>query len=64
MLMEVSFRTKEESNREQEKAFLRLSPIERIHSYIDFMLYTQDFPGQAISRKSENFQVEIISKKK
>ena len=62
--MKVSFITKEESNLEQEEAFLRLSPIERIHSFIDFMLYTQDFPSQAISRKPDNFQIEIVSKKK
>ncbi len=62
--MKVSFRTKEESNLEQEEAFLRLSPLERIHAFIDFMLYTQDFPNQAISEKSNNFQIEIVSKKK
>ncbi len=64
MSMRVSFRTKNESKLEQEEAFLRLSSIERIHSFIDFMLYTQDFPAQAISRKPENFQIEIVSKKK
>lgn len=61
--MKVSFRTKEESNLEQETAFMRLSPIERIHSFIDFMLYTQDFPGQVISRNPDNFQIKIVSKR-
>lgn len=62
--MKVLFRTKEESNREQEEAFLRLSPIERIHLFIDFMLYTQDFPSPGNSRKPDNFHIEIVSKKK
>jgi len=62
--MEVSFRTKEDSNRAQEKAFLQLSPIDRIHAYIDFMLYTQELPGQSVSKKPKNFQIEISSDRK
>lgn len=62
--MKVSFRTKEESNREQEASFLQFSPIERIHFFIDFMLYTQDFLNSSVSKKANNFHVEITSKKK
>ena len=60
--MKVSFKTKEQSNREQEKAFLQLSPIERIHRFIDFILYTKDFPTRATTEKSNNFCIVIRSK--
>jgi len=62
--MKVSFKTKAESNREQEEAFLQLSPIERIHSFINFMLYTQDFPNQAASKKPNNFHIKLLSTKR
>ena len=57
--MEIKFRSKEESKAEQEKAFLALSPAERIYSFIEMMQRMNDFPTKARREKKDNFVIEI-----
>ena len=45
--MEVQFRTKNESNQEQERNFLELTPVERIYRFLDLMQRINRFPTKA-----------------
>jgi len=57
--MEIKFQTKEESNAEQEKAFLVLSPSERFYSFLALMERLKDFPTKAKNEKKDNFLIVI-----
>lgn len=59
--MKVTFRTKEESNREREAEFLKLSGIERIYAFLNLMERMQDFPTKAEPKNKGNFIIEINS---
>ncbi|MDI6046207.1 hypothetical protein [Flavobacterium yafengii] len=56
--MEINFRTKEESNRIQEENFLKLSPVERIYSFLQLIYFFKDFPSQT-EDENKNFIIVI-----
>ena len=56
--MEISFQTKEESNRLQREAFLKLSPSERVVSFFRLMQQVNNFPTK-INSDNKNFIVII-----
>ncbi|MCA1752052.1 MAG: hypothetical protein LC670_09735 [Flavobacteriales bacterium] len=64
--MEISYRTKEESNREQEEAFLRLSPAERMMAFFELSRRIARFPVQHTdeARRKGNFVIERPSHEK
>jgi len=45
--MEITFTTKEESNQRREKDFLKLSPVERIYSFLELVVRVNKFPTKA-----------------
>jgi len=45
--MKVSFRTKAESNLEQQVEFLKLRPVERIYAFLNLMDRLKDYPTTA-----------------
>ena len=57
--MEIKFQTKEESNAEQERAFLALSPAERFYSFLALAERMKDFPTKAKPEKKDNFLIVI-----
>ena len=57
--MEIKFQTKQESKAEQEKAFLALTPTERVYSFFAMMQRMKDFPTKAKTEKKDNFVIEI-----
>lgn len=57
--MEIRFQTKEESNRRQEEAFLKLSPSERVWRFFSLMEQCKKFPTKHIKDKSTNFTIVI-----
>ncbi len=61
--MKITYRNKALSNEEQEKEFLRLTPVERIYSFINLIYQLKDFPTKANPQKNDNFIVEIKSAK-
>lgn len=60
--MKVTFQSKTLSNEEQEKAFLRLTPIERIYAFINLMYQLKDFPTKASQHNKDNFVINIKSR--
>ncbi len=61
--MKITYRTKEESNRRQEEAFLRLSPAERMMAFFELSRRIARFPVQYTdeSRQKGNFIIESPS---
>jgi hypothetical protein len=57
--MEISFRTKEESNKEQEAAFLALTPMERLYTFFDMIRWHQQLPTQKNPETSNNFILKL-----
>jgi len=58
--MELKFQTKEDSNREQREAFLKLAPKDRFYSFLDLCENLKKFPVQSSrASASENFVIEI-----
>ncbi len=59
--MEINYRNKEESNRLQEEAFLKLSPIERFYAFLQLSERMARFPVKSpdTTRWSKNFQIVI-----
>jgi len=57
--MEIKFQTKEESKAEQEKAFLALTPTERVYSFFAMMQRMNNFPTKAKRDRKDNFVIEI-----
>ncbi len=57
--MEIKFQTKEESNKAQQEAFLRLSKADRFYSFLHLMEKVSQFPTKAIKKNSTNFIIEI-----
>jgi len=56
--MKILYRNKAESNKEQRDSFLKLSPIERIYSFLSLIHHLKDFPTEN-KRSNDNFIVEI-----
>jgi len=59
--MKISFQTKEESKRLQEEAFLKLSPSERLLSFLVMLKKMRKFPTKATYDTKDNFVIEIKS---
>jgi hypothetical protein len=58
--MEIKFQTKEESNKQQQEAFLKLSKAERIYSFLHLMERVDQFPVKNKTEKNkDNFQIII-----
>lgn len=58
--MEIRFQTKEESNRQQQEDFLKLSKIERIYSFLRLMERVNQFPVKNKANKNkDNFLIVI-----
>lgn len=59
--MKISSRTKEESNKEQQEEFLKLSPVERIYSFLNLMERLKDYPTLAAPKNQDNFIIRITA---
>jgi len=58
--MEIRFQTKEESNRQQQEEFLKLSKIERVYSFLRLSERISQFPVKnKIDKNKDNFQILI-----
>ncbi len=57
--MTIDFKTKEQSNLAQERCFLRLSPIERIYSFLELIEKIKVFPVTDLGDKKNNFLIEL-----
>ncbi len=58
--MEIKFQTKEESNRQQEEAFLKLSKSERVWRFFELMQKSKSLlPVKEKPIKSNNFIINI-----
>lgn len=58
--MEIRFQTKEESNRQQQEDFLKLSKIERIYSFLRLMERVNQFPVKnKVNKNKDNFLIVI-----
>ncbi len=56
--MEIHFRSKEESKREQEEAFLSLSGSERVEAFIKLsMTMNKLFPSKGNKKEDKNFVI-------
>ena len=61
--MEIRFQTKEESNRQQQEDFLKLSKVERIYSFLRLMERVNQFPVKnKVYKNKDNFLIVIKSK--
>lgn len=61
-MMEITFQTKEESNREKQKAFLELEPKDRFFAFLVLCENLKKFPVKTIQKvPSENFIIEFKS---
>ena len=57
--MEIRFQTKEESNRQQEEAFLKLSKSERVWRFFELMQKSKSLPKKEKPSKTNNFIINI-----
>ena len=58
--MEIRFQTKEESNRQRQEEFLKLSKVERIYSFLRLSERISKFPVKNKTDKNkDNFQIVI-----
>ena len=58
--MEIRFQTKEESNRQQQEEFLKLSKVERIYSFLRLSERISKFPVKnKVDKNKDNFQIVI-----
>lgn len=55
--MEIRFQTKEESNRERQEAFLKLSPGERFMTFLELSRRVMQFPTTATRDYKDNFVI-------
>ncbi|MBC7439849.1 MAG: hypothetical protein H7250_07690 [Flavobacterium sp.] len=61
--MEIKFQTKEESNQQQQEAFLKLSKTERFYSFLNLMERMSQFPTKnKIDKNKDNFIIIIPPK--
>ena len=60
--MEIRFQTKDESNKQQQEDFLKLSKVERFYSFLRLSERISRFPVKnKIEKNKENFIVVIKS---
>lgn len=58
--MEIRFQTKEQSNRQRQEEFLKLSKVERIYSFLRLSERISKFPVKnKIDKNKDNFQIVI-----
>lgn len=57
--MEITFTTKEDSNKKRQEEFLKLKPVERFYKFLELMVYVNQLPTKAHKSKTENFIIEI-----
>ena len=58
--MEIRFQTKEESNKQQQEEFLKLSKIERVYSFLRLSERISQFPVKnKVDKNKDNFQILI-----
>ncbi len=55
--MKIRFQTKEESNQQQQKAFLQLQPAERVLVFYRMMERLKNFPTKKVTKN--NFTILI-----
>ncbi len=60
--MEITFKTKDESNKLQQDDFLKLSKAERIYRFLELMLIINKYPTKNRNKKNKNFVIEIKTK--
>ncbi|GAA4046471.1 hypothetical protein [Flavobacterium chungnamense] len=61
--MEIKFQTKEESNKQQQDNFLKLSKSERIYAFLNLMERMSQFPVKnKIESNKDNFIIELKAK--
>jgi len=61
--MEIRFQTKEESNKQQQDDFLKLSKIERVYNFLRLSERISKFPVKnKIDKNKDNFLIVIKSK--
>jgi len=58
--MEISYNTKDESNKIQLENFLKLSKIERFYAFINLCEQISIFPTKS-KHKSDNFSITITN---
>ncbi|WP_417939079.1 hypothetical protein [Flavobacterium sp. RS13.1] len=60
--MEIRFQTKEESNKQQQEDFLKLSKVERIYSFLRMSERISRFPVKnRVDKNKDNFVIIIKS---
>jgi hypothetical protein len=61
--MEIKFQTKEESNKQQQEDFLKLSKVERVYAFWRLMERVSQFPVKnKIDKNKDNFLIVLNSK--
>jgi len=61
--MKITFQTKEESKRQQEEEFLKLSKIERFYAFIRLSERVSSFPTKnKIDKNKDNFIIHLKPK--
>jgi hypothetical protein len=61
--MEVRFQTKEESNKQQQDDFLKLSKVERVYAFWRLMERVSRFPVKSkVDKNKGNFIIELKAK--
>ena len=61
--MEVRFQTKEESNKQQQDDFLKLSKVERVYAFWRLMERVSRFPMKSkVDKNKGNFIIELKAK--
>ncbi len=61
--MEVRFQTKEESNKQQQDDFLKLSKVERVYAFWRLMERVSRFPlKDKVDKNKGNFIIELKAK--
>lgn len=61
--MEIRFQTKEESNRQQQEEFMKLSGVDRVYSFWRLMERMSKFPVKnKIDKNKGNFIIELKAK--
>ena len=61
--MEIRFQTKEESNKQQQEDFLKLSKVDRVYAFWRLMERSNKFPiKNKIDKNKDNFIIELKAK--
>ncbi len=58
--MEITFTTKQESNKRRQEEFLKLKPVERFYKFLELMVYVNQLPTKAKKHRNnpESFRGE------